>query len=279
MAKLNELGFELLPHPPYSPDLAPSDYWLFADLKKMLRGSESEAEDLMYPDSDLSLTMSTYTISPIPPGVNDDSKFMNVMTWFAEFAAKRASNTSFDHSMSNSDKEFQADLDRFPAIAAGFNFIAPKTSSSVYTIPTDMSAPGWISQSAADCERSDKLKRFRNKKMLDTPYSRLSLILLILHLRVPKLCLLLTLLALSYAGHGNSFALLSPDDNEEAMDVVPPGQPSDVGSSGCDVSHPQDAPCAEKNPRTQVTSSRPSSRPPPFIIAGFTSLRDIANLA
>ncbi|KAL7725918.1 hypothetical protein ACLKA6_000684 [Drosophila palustris] len=37
MAKLNELGFELLPHPPYSPDLAPSDYWLFADLKKMLR--------------------------------------------------------------------------------------------------------------------------------------------------------------------------------------------------------------------------------------------------
>ena len=36
MVKLNELRFELLPHPPYSPDLAPSDYWLFADLKKML---------------------------------------------------------------------------------------------------------------------------------------------------------------------------------------------------------------------------------------------------
>ncbi|GJQ76651.1 hypothetical protein Trydic_g15510 [Trypoxylus dichotomus] len=34
MAKLHELNFELLPHPPYSPDLAPSDYWLFADLKK-----------------------------------------------------------------------------------------------------------------------------------------------------------------------------------------------------------------------------------------------------
>ena len=38
MAKLSELGYELLPHPPYSPDLAPSDYWLFADLKKMLQG-------------------------------------------------------------------------------------------------------------------------------------------------------------------------------------------------------------------------------------------------
>ena len=26
VAKLHELCFELLPHPPYSPDLAPSDY-------------------------------------------------------------------------------------------------------------------------------------------------------------------------------------------------------------------------------------------------------------
>ena len=38
MVKLNELSFELLPHPPYSPDLAISDYWLFAELKKMLQG-------------------------------------------------------------------------------------------------------------------------------------------------------------------------------------------------------------------------------------------------
>ena len=38
MAKLYELHFELLLHPPYSPDLAPSDYRLFADLKRMLQG-------------------------------------------------------------------------------------------------------------------------------------------------------------------------------------------------------------------------------------------------
>ena len=38
IAKLSELGYELLPHLPYSPDLAPSDYWLFDDLKKMLQG-------------------------------------------------------------------------------------------------------------------------------------------------------------------------------------------------------------------------------------------------
>jgi len=34
--EVRELNFELLPHPPYSPDLAPSDYWLFANVKKML---------------------------------------------------------------------------------------------------------------------------------------------------------------------------------------------------------------------------------------------------
>ena len=38
MAKLHELHFILLPHPSYSPDLASSDYWLFADLKRMLKG-------------------------------------------------------------------------------------------------------------------------------------------------------------------------------------------------------------------------------------------------
>ena len=38
MAKLHKLLLELLQHPPYSPDLAPSDYWLFADLKRMLQG-------------------------------------------------------------------------------------------------------------------------------------------------------------------------------------------------------------------------------------------------
>ena len=46
MAKLHELYFELLLLPPYSPDLAPSDYWLFADLKRMIQrkifGSDEE---------------------------------------------------------------------------------------------------------------------------------------------------------------------------------------------------------------------------------------------
>ena len=38
MGKLYELHFELLLQPTYSLDLAPKDYQLFADLKRMLQG-------------------------------------------------------------------------------------------------------------------------------------------------------------------------------------------------------------------------------------------------
>jgi transposase len=34
----NTLKWKVLPHPPYSPDLAPSDYHLFKSLKNYLRG-------------------------------------------------------------------------------------------------------------------------------------------------------------------------------------------------------------------------------------------------
>jgi histone-lysine N-methyltransferase SETMAR len=37
-AAIRECGFEQLNHPPYSPDLAPSDYYLFRQLKSNLRG-------------------------------------------------------------------------------------------------------------------------------------------------------------------------------------------------------------------------------------------------
>ena len=37
-AAIRELGFEVMPHPAYSPDLAPSDYWLFARVKDWLSG-------------------------------------------------------------------------------------------------------------------------------------------------------------------------------------------------------------------------------------------------
>lgn len=48
MSKLRDLGFELVELPPYSPDLAPSDYYLFSKLKKNLKGCKfSSNEDVM----------------------------------------------------------------------------------------------------------------------------------------------------------------------------------------------------------------------------------------
>ena len=45
--KLVSLGWEILPHPPYSPDLAPSDYHLFRALQGHLNGKRfDEEEDL-----------------------------------------------------------------------------------------------------------------------------------------------------------------------------------------------------------------------------------------
>jgi len=38
ITKLVELRYELLPHPPYSPDLAPCDFFLFPNMKKWLGG-------------------------------------------------------------------------------------------------------------------------------------------------------------------------------------------------------------------------------------------------
>ena len=45
MQSVRDCGFELLPHPPYSPDLAPSDFFLFSKLKKELRGQRYDDDD------------------------------------------------------------------------------------------------------------------------------------------------------------------------------------------------------------------------------------------
>ena len=39
VAAIKRLGFEVLVHPAYSPDLAPSDFYLFRHLKKHLKGN------------------------------------------------------------------------------------------------------------------------------------------------------------------------------------------------------------------------------------------------
>ena len=45
MAKLNELKYELLEHPPHSPDLAPYDFWLFSHLQKFMCGKRFSSNE------------------------------------------------------------------------------------------------------------------------------------------------------------------------------------------------------------------------------------------
>lgn len=45
MEAIDQLNFELLPHPPYSPDLAPADFALFPELKRQLRGRVHDSRD------------------------------------------------------------------------------------------------------------------------------------------------------------------------------------------------------------------------------------------
>jgi [histone H3]-lysine36 N-dimethyltransferase SETMAR len=45
MATIHDCGFQLLQHPPYSPDLAPSDYHLFPELKRKLSGVHFGTDD------------------------------------------------------------------------------------------------------------------------------------------------------------------------------------------------------------------------------------------
>ncbi|XP_071092626.1 histone-lysine N-methyltransferase SETMAR-like [Haliotis cracherodii] len=45
VAAVKRNGFKVLPHPPCSPDLAPSDYFLFPNLKKELRRRHFRSDD------------------------------------------------------------------------------------------------------------------------------------------------------------------------------------------------------------------------------------------
>ena len=45
MAELHELKFKLFPLPPYSPDLAPSDFFLFPNMEKWLAGKRFKSNE------------------------------------------------------------------------------------------------------------------------------------------------------------------------------------------------------------------------------------------
>ena len=45
VATIQDLSFECLPHPPYSPDLAPSDFHVFGPLKEAMGGKSFKSDD------------------------------------------------------------------------------------------------------------------------------------------------------------------------------------------------------------------------------------------
>ena len=53
MAKLHELHFKLLQHPPSSPNLAPSDSWLFADFQRMFQRKRFSSNEKVISKSDV----------------------------------------------------------------------------------------------------------------------------------------------------------------------------------------------------------------------------------
>ena len=47
MTAATECGFEILPHLPYSPDMAPFDFYLFLKLKSHLRGTQYGSNEVV----------------------------------------------------------------------------------------------------------------------------------------------------------------------------------------------------------------------------------------
>jgi len=47
VATIQDLPFECLPHPPYSPDLAPSDFHVFGPLKEAMEGKSFRSDEEM----------------------------------------------------------------------------------------------------------------------------------------------------------------------------------------------------------------------------------------
>jgi len=45
VARIQDLSFECLPHPPYSPDLAPSDFHVFEPLKEAMGGKSFRSDE------------------------------------------------------------------------------------------------------------------------------------------------------------------------------------------------------------------------------------------
>jgi len=84
--KLACLGFQCLDHPPYSPDLAPSDYQLFDGQKKQLKGRHisSDAEVIVAAEIWLDRQRSDTFLSGLQKLEQRDKKFIELRWEYVE---------------------------------------------------------------------------------------------------------------------------------------------------------------------------------------------------
>ena len=75
------MGIKTVPHPPYSPDLVPCDFWLFSKLKENLRGSRFETIEEM--EEAVMRVVDTFTLEDFQ-GV-----FQKFVEWYNKCIAAR----------------------------------------------------------------------------------------------------------------------------------------------------------------------------------------------
>ena len=81
MKKVNELRWEVLPHPPYSPDLAPSDFYLFRALQQFVKEKNMKKLTISKMTFPLSLNQSPQTSTKLAfrPLSQDGDKWWRMM--------------------------------------------------------------------------------------------------------------------------------------------------------------------------------------------------------
>ena len=61
LATIQDLSFECLPHPPYSPDLASSDCHVFGPLKEAMRGKSLRSDEEVQHGARVALTQKNFS--------------------------------------------------------------------------------------------------------------------------------------------------------------------------------------------------------------------------
>jgi len=84
MERMKQIKFERTPHPPYSPDIAPSDFFLFGYVKEKLKGQKFIARDELYE-----------AVHSILSGISEDLILRVFESWITRCYAVSARNGSY----------------------------------------------------------------------------------------------------------------------------------------------------------------------------------------